>query len=175
MTCGAIFNVPYTPCKFQKILKTILMIERNNISKYLINEWIISFTHWDNKVMVWVNSQITPVKTFFIFNSKNFAIKPEWQIINKWHFLYAITINLKIHQTALYVNYKTDPHCGSKKEERNYGKVKNNEKMSTIMPFIQFFFYLKQQTNILWCFCSLKFEKRFFSNKFFIFIFRKKW
>ena len=40
----------------------------------------------------------------------------------------------------LCMNYKTDPHCGSKKEKRNYGKVKNNEKISTIMPFIQFLF-----------------------------------
>ena len=32
-------------------------------------------------------------------------------------------------------------------------------------------FYLKQQSNVLQCFCSLKFEKRLFSDKFLSFIF----
>ena len=39
-------------------------------------------------------------------------------------------------------------------------KVKNNKTMSTILSFIPIL-YLKQQRTILWCFCGLKFEKRF--------------
>ena len=42
--------------------------------------------------------------------------------------------------------------------------------MSIILSFIPIF-YLKQQSNVLQCFCSLKFEKRLFSDKFLSFIF----
>ena len=42
--------------------------------------------------------------------------------------------------------------------------------MSAICSFISTL-YLKQQTNILQCFSSLKFENSLFSNKFFICIF----
>lgn len=122
------------------------MIERNSICKYLINEWIILFTHWDNKVMIEsIVKQITPVKTYFIFNSKNFTIKLEWQIINKWLFFCMLLRLIRESHKPLCMCYKTDPHCGSKKEKRNDGKVKNNEKMSTVMPFIQFF--LSQTAN----------------------------
>ena len=45
--------------------------------------------------------------------------------------------------------------------------------MSVIFPFISTF-YLKQQTSILRCFCSLKFEYILFSNKLFRCVFRSK-
>ena len=65
---------------------------------------------------------------------------------------------------------KTDPHSGSKKEKRRYGK--NNKTVLKILPFI-LILYLKHQISILWCFCGLKFEKSF-NNTFFSFIFRCK-
>ena len=43
-------------------------------------------------------------------------------------------------------------------------EVKNNEIISAILLFIQVL-YLKQQKNILPCFCSLKFENSLFSSK----------
>ena len=41
--------------------------------------------------------------------------------------------------------------------------------MLTILQFVPIL-YLKKQRSILRCFCSLKFEKSLFSNKFFSFI-----
>ena len=52
-------------------------------------------------------------------------------------------------------------------------KVKSNETMSVILAFIRIL-YLKQQSNILWCFCSLKYEKSLFSNNFSSWMFRNK-
>ena len=43
-------------------------------------------------------------------------------------------------------------------------KVKNDKTMSTILSFIQIL-YLKQQSNIIRCFCSLKFEKIFYNKR----------
>ena len=71
------------------------------------------------------------------------------------------------------ISSETDPHNGSKKEKRSYGKIKNNKTMIKILPFIRIF-YLKQQSSILWCFSRLKFEKVLFRNTFFSFIFRGK-
>ena len=45
--------------------------------------------------------------------------------------------------------------------------------MSEIFSFISTL-YLKQQTNIIWCFFSLKFENSLFSNKLFRCIFRSE-
>ena len=70
------------------------------------------------------------------------------------------------------ISSKTEPRNGSKKEKRSYGKVRNKT-MLKILPFIQIL-CLKQQSNILRCFWSLKFLKNLFSNKLFGFIFRSK-
>ena len=56
------------------------------------------------------------------------------------------------------ISSKTDPHNGSKKEKRSYGKTKNNKTMLKILPFIRIL-YLKQQSSILRCFSRLKSEK----------------
>ena len=56
------------------------------------------------------------------------------------------------------ISNKIDPRSGSKKERRNYGKVRNNKTMPTIWPFIRIL-HLKQQSNILRCFYRLRFEK----------------
>ena len=71
------------------------------------------------------------------------------------------------------ISSKTDLHSGNNKKKRRYGKVRNKKAMSIILPFIRII-YLKQQSNILRCFCSLKFEKKLSSNKFFNFIFHTK-
>ena len=62
---------------------------------------------------------------------------------------------------------------GSKKGKRSHGKVRNNKRMWTILKFI-LILYPKQQSNILRCFSSLKFQKSLFSNTFFSFIFHIK-
>ena len=41
------------------------------------------------------------------------------------------------------ISSKTDPHNGSKKEKRSYGKIENNKTMLKILPFIRIL-YLKQ-------------------------------
>ena len=46
------------------------------------------------------------------------------------------------------ISSKTDPHNGSKKEKRNYGKVENNKTMLKILSLIQII-YLKHQSGIL--------------------------
>ena len=51
-----------------------------------------------------------------------------------------------------FFSSKTDPHNGSKKEKRNYGKVKNNKTMLKILSFIRFFF--KKQSSICDAFAS---------------------
>ena len=50
------------------------------------------------------------------------------------------------------------------------------EIIKTMLTILQFdpILYLKKQRSILRCFCSLKFEKSLFSNKFFSFIFPSK-
>ena len=58
------------------------------------------------------------------------------------------------------ISSKTDRHGASKKEKRSYGKVKNDKTMLKILLFIRID-YVKQQSSILWCFCRLKFEKKF--------------
>ena len=57
------------------------------------------------------------------------------------------------------ISSKTEPRNRSKKEKRSYGKVRNNKALLKILPFIQIF-CLKQQSNILRCFCILKFEQK---------------
>ena len=52
-------------------------------------------------------------------------------------------------------------------------KVKNNKTISTILSFIQVL-YLKQQSNIVQCFYSLKFENGLFRNKLSNCIYRSK-
>ena len=47
---------------------------------------------------------------------------------------------------------------------------RNNKKMLKILAFIRIL-CLKQQSNILRCFCSLKFGKKLIQSKFFSFIF----
>ena len=44
------------------------------------------------------------------------------------------------------ISSKTDPHNGSKKEKRNYGKVKNNNTLLKTLPFIRIR-YLKQESS----------------------------
>ena len=68
------------------------------------------------------------------------------------------------------ISSKTNPCSGSKKQKKSNGIVRNNKTMSAILSFIRIL-YLKQRTNILWCFCSLKFENSLFSNKIFRYIF----
>ena len=46
------------------------------------------------------------------------------------------------------ISSKTDPHNGSKKEKRNYGKVENNKTMLKVLSLIRII-YLKQQSGIL--------------------------
>ena len=72
------------------------------------------------------------------------------------------------------ISSKTYTRSGNKKKKKkSYGKVRNNKKLSTILLFIRIL-YLKQQINILRCYCSLNFEKSLFSNKFFSLVFRSK-
>ena len=66
------------------------------------------------------------------------------------------------------ISSKTDLRSGSIKGKRSCGTIRNNKAMSTVLSFIRIL-YPKQQSNILRCFCSLKFEKKsLFSNKFYI-------
>ena len=44
------------------------------------------------------------------------------------------------------ISSKTDPHNSSKKEKRNYGKVKNNKTLLKTLPFIRIR-YLKQESS----------------------------
>ena len=55
---------------------------------------------------------------------------------------------------------KADLYNSRKKEKISYGEVKSNKTMLKILPFIRIY-YLKQESSILWCFCRLKFEKKF--------------
>ena len=71
------------------------------------------------------------------------------------------------------ISSKIGPHNGSKKEKRNYGKVKNNKTILKTLAFIIIICF-KKQSSILWWFFRLKFEKTLFSNKFFNFIFHSK-
>ena len=63
------------------------------------------------------------------------------------------------------ISSKTDPRNGRKKEKKSYGKVRIKKTMLKYLSFVRSL-YLKQQNNILRYFCSLKFEKSLFSNKF---------
>ena len=68
---------------------------------------------------------------------------------------------------------KTNPHNGSKKQKRSYGKIKNNKTMLKILQFTQILYH-KQQNSILQCFSRIKFLKSLFWNTFFSFMFRSK-
>ena len=63
------------------------------------------------------------------------------------------------------ISSKIDPHIGSKKGKKSYGKPKNNETMLKTLPFIRIP-YLKQQSSILRCFSRLKFEKVYLAMRF---------
>ena len=69
---------------------------------------------------------------------------------------------------------KTEPHNVSRKENRSYCEVRNNKAILKILSLIQIF-YLKQQSNIMWSFYSIKFEKSLFSNKFSVLYFVVRW
>ena len=69
------------------------------------------------------------------------------------------------------ISSKTNPCSGSTKQKRINGYVRNNKTMSAILSFISTL-YLKQQTNILRCFSSLKFENSLLSSKLLRCIFR---
>ena len=60
---------------------------------------------------------------------------------------------------------KTDSRNVSNKEKSSNGKFRNSKTMLTILSFIRVL-YLKQSSNILRCFFSLKFEKILFNNEF---------
>ena len=59
--------------------------------------------------------------------------------------------------TGVMISSKTNPCSSSKKQKRGNGE---SLKMSTFLSLIQIL-YLKQQSNILRCFSSLKFDKKF--------------
>ena len=110
---------------------------------------------------------------FFYFPFFSFFCQPYPGLWNTQ--VYSLISVLQITRPLLgdVILSKTDLRSGSEKKRRSYGRVGNNEAMSTILSFFPIL-YLKQQSNILLCFCSLKFEERFLSNKFFNFIFRSE-
>ena len=61
------------------------------------------------------------------------------------------------------VSSKTNPRAAAARIRREV-MARNNEAKAETFSFISTL-YLKQQTNILWCFSSLKFENSLFSNK----------
>ena len=67
------------------------------------------------------------------------------------------------------ISSKTNPRNSNKKEKRTYGKVRNSKIIIKILSFIQIL-YLKQQSNIMRCFCGIEFGKSLITNKFFSFI-----
>ena len=75
----------------------------------------------------------------------------------KSHFRFA---NKKAIIRNALISSKTNPRNDSKKEKWSYGKVRNRKTILTILQFIRIL-YLKQQSNILPCFCSLNIWKRF--------------
>ena len=69
---------------------------------------------------------------------------------------------------------KTNSCSGSKKQKiGSDGEVRKKKTNSSIFSFFSTL-YLKQQANILRCFCSLKFENILFSNRLFRCIFRSE-
>ena len=58
------------------------------------------------------------------------------------------------------ISSKTEHRNGSKNENQSYGEIRNNKAMLKILSLIRIL-YLKQQSNILRSFYSLKFEKKF--------------
>lgn len=79
------------------------MVERNNVQISIINKWISSFAHWENKIITCVNNQIKPPSIiYFILNRKNLIIV---LITRKNHFLYDIMIETGICRTALWELY----------------------------------------------------------------------
>ena len=71
----------------------------------------------------------------------------------------------QITRFLLEVAIVSNPCCGSYKQKRSNDIVKNKT-MSTILSFI-WILLIKQQSNILPCFYSLKVESSLFSNKIF--------
>ena len=72
------------------------------------------------------------------------------------------------------ISSKADPHIGSKKGKRSYGKAKNNKTVLKTLPFIRIP-YLKQQSSILRCFSRLKFEKVYLAMRFSVLYFAVRW
>ena len=70
------------------------------------------------------------------------------------------------------VSSKTNPRAAAARIRREV-MARNNEAKAETFSFISTL-YLKQQTNILWCFSSLKFGNSLFSNKLFRCIFRSE-
>ena len=72
------------------------------------------------------------------------------------------------------ISCKTNWCSGSTKLKiESNGYIRKNKTKSVIFSFISTF-YLKQQTNIPRCFCSIKFENNLFSNKLYKRIFRSE-
>ena len=73
MTFDLIFDILYTPYKYQKTLKNNNLINRKKQLEQLRKQ-INSLTHWDNKVIVYQSSgkQLLLI-IYFILNSKNFV------------------------------------------------------------------------------------------------------
>ena len=63
------------------------------------------------------------------------------------------------------ISNRTEPRNGGKKENQSYGEVINKKVMLKIWSLIRIL-YLKQQSNIIRSFYSLKFENSLYSNKF---------
>ena len=83
------------------------------------------------------------------------------------------TANTRFYLEDTIISGKTGPCSGSTKHKRSIDSVGNNEATSAIFSFISTL-YLKQKTNILPCFSSLKFENSLFSNKLLRCIFRSE-
>ena len=85
-------------------------------------------------------------------------------LISPWHYQWQFWSKKCDKNSSIYSNssfgtrHMRSLHCGPEKNILYRSETTN----------------LKQQTNILRCFCSLKFEKGLFSNKFFSFLFRSK-
>ena len=70
------------------------------------------------------------------------------------------------------VSSKTNPRAAAARIRREV-MARNNEAKAETFSFISTL-YLKQQTNILWCFSSSKFENSLFINKLFRYMFRSE-
>ena len=84
----------------------------------------------------------------------------------------------KLHVLLLedsIISSKANPCCSGSTKQKIWsnGKLEIMKQIQRSFSFISTL-YLKQQANILCCFCSLKFENSLFSNKLFRCIFRSE-